>query len=327
MKLERDPMASAEINSEHRGRSPRVSVIIPIYNGAATIERALSSVFDQTFTDFEIVVVDDGSTDDTPSVLAGFGDQIRVIRQDNRRFPAARNAGVAVSRGELIALIDHDDQWLPRKLEVSVAALQNDPGAVLVYSDVIVVDEAGEESRASPVAADTAHAPSMDEMLTRLWPIMPSTVVMRRTAFDRACGFSESLGEDLDFWPRMREQGNFIYLPDRLVRFTFGQLYPKVLKRDIGHQAFVDLIRARYGSRADGLVEDFMQHRVRMISNAGVIEMSRGNMEGARRCFIRVLKYDPRHVKSYMRIARTFLPAPIRRALGGKASRGARVES
>ena len=316
-------MTSFGPTSQQSGRAPHVSVIIPVYNGAATIGRALKSVFDQTFTDYEIVICDDGSTDDTSSVLAAFGDRIRVIRQANRRFPAARNAAIAASHGELIALIDHDDQWLPRMLEVSVAALQNDRGASLVYSDVIVVNEAGEESRASPVGAATAHAPTMDEMLARIWPIMPSTVVMRRAAFDRTGGFTESLGEDLDFWPRIREQGSFIYIPDRLVRFTFGQLYPKILKRDVGPEGFVDLIRSRYGSRADGLVDDFMRHRVRMISNAGVIEMSRGNMAGARRCFVRVLKYDRLHTKSYMRIARTFLPAPIRRALGGKASRGA----
>src|ERR1700738_1594603 len=125
---------------------PRVSVIIPIYNGGATIERALKSVFEQTFTDFEIVVVDDGSTDDTPSVLARFGDRIRVIRQPNRGLPGARNAGVAVSRGELLALIDHDDRWLPQKLELTVRALLDNPGAALVYSDMIVVNEAGEES-------------------------------------------------------------------------------------------------------------------------------------------------------------------------------------
>ena len=128
--------------------APLVSVVIPVYNGAATIACALNSVFDQTFTDYEVIVCDDGSTDDTPTVLAGFADRIRVIRQSNRRFPAARNAAVAASRGDLIALIDHDDQWLPRHLEVSVAALQNDPGAALVYSDVTVVNEAGEESRA-----------------------------------------------------------------------------------------------------------------------------------------------------------------------------------
>jgi glycosyltransferase involved in cell wall biosynthesis len=302
---------------------PRVSVIVPVYNGAATIERALASVFNQTFPDFEIVICDDGSTDDTPSVLAEYGDRIRVVRQPNRGLPAARNAAVAVSRGELLALIDHDDEWLPQKLELAVSAMTADPGAALLYSDMIVVNEAGEEFRRSQIGPDTAHAPTMDEMLTRIWPITPSTVVMRRDAFDRAGGFCEQLisAEDIHFWLLMREQGHFIYLPERLVRFTYGQLFPKVLNRDIGPAAIVDLIRARYGHRADGLVKNFIRHRVRMIANAGVVEMSRGNMANARRCFIRVLKYDPRHAKSYLRIARTYLPAKIRRALSGKAAR------
>lgn len=314
--------ASGSGSGSHR-RSPLVSVIIPIYNGGASISRALLSVFDQTFTDFEVICVDDGSTDDTPAILAGFGDRIRVLRQANRGFPGARNAGVASCAGELIALIDHDDQWRARKLELNVAALHNDPGAALVYSDVIVVDEAGEESRPSPITPDTAHAPSMDEMLTRIWPIMPSTVVMRRTAFDRAGGFRERLKEDLDFWLLMREQGNFIYQPERLVRFTFGQLYPKVLKRDIGPQPIIDAVRARYGSRADRWVEDFIQLRIRMIANAGVVEMSRGNTAAARQCFMRVLRYDRFHMKSYLRIARTYLPARVARALSGRAARGA----
>jgi glycosyltransferase involved in cell wall biosynthesis len=302
----------------------RVSVIIPVYNGAATIGRAIASVFAQTLSPFEIVVVDDGSTDNTASVLAGYGDKIRVVRQTNRGLPAARNAAVAASRGELLALIDHDDEWIPQKLELAVAAMRADPAAALLYSDLIVVNEAGEEFRRSPIGPDTAHAPTMDEMLTRIWPITPSTVVMRRDAFDRAGGFCEQLisAEDIHFWLLMREQGRFIYLPERLVRFTYGQLFPKVLNRDIGPTAIVDLIRVRYGARADGLVKNFIRHRVRMIANAGVVEMSRGNTVGARQCFIRVLKYDPRHVKSYLRIARTFLPAPVRRALGGRASRG-----
>jgi glycosyltransferase involved in cell wall biosynthesis len=301
----------------------RVLLVILIYNDAATFVRALQSVFAQTFTDFEIVCVDDGSADDTLSVLAAFGNKIRIVNQANRGFPGARNAGVAASRGQLLALIDHDDQWMPRKLELSVAALDDDPGAVLVFTDLLVVNEANEESRPSPIDSDTAHAPTMDEMLSRIWPIMPSTVLMRRDAFDRAGGFAEYLKEDLDFWLRIREQGNFIYLPDKLIRFTFGQLYPKVLNRDIGPRQMIDLVRARYGPRASGWVRDFIQHKVRMIAYAGVIEMSRGNMVGARRCFMQVLRYNPLHIKTYLRIARTFLPKNARRALSGRAARGA----
>ena len=316
-------MTSAAASSGQRTRTPRVSIIIPVYNGAATIDRALASVFAQTFTDYEIVICDDGSTDDTPSVLARYGDKVRVVRQANRGLPAARNAAVAASRGELLALIDHDDEWLPNRLDVAVTAMNADPEAALLYSDMIVVNEAGEEFRRSQIGLDTAHAPTMDEMLACIWPITPSTVVMRRDAFDRAGGFCEELisAEDIHFWLLMREQGHFIFLPDRLVRFTYGQLFPKVLNRDIGPTAIVDLIRARYGHRADGLVKDFIRHRVRMIANAGVVEMSRGNLTGARQCFVRVLKYDPLHLKSYLRLARTYLPAAIRRALSGKAAR------
>src|SRR5271156_669709 len=91
-------MASSGSNSQQGGRSPCVSVIIPVYNGARTIDRALKSVFDQTFSDYEIVICDDGSTDDTPAILAKHGDRIRVVRQPNRGLPAARNAAVDARR-------------------------------------------------------------------------------------------------------------------------------------------------------------------------------------------------------------------------------------
>jgi glycosyltransferase involved in cell wall biosynthesis len=302
----------------------KVSVVIPVYNGAATIGRALESIFAQTFTDNEIIVVDDGSTDRTRAILEQYGDRVRLVVQPNCGPAAARNNGARHSSGEYLAFLDADDVWMPRKLELTVAAMLADPDAALVYSDMIVVNEAGEGFRRSHIRPDAAHAPSMDEMLARIWPIMPSTVVMRRTAFDRTGGFCEQLigPEDIHFWLLAREQEHFIYLPDRLVRFTFGQLYPKVLNR-VGPTAIVDLIRARYGSRADGLVKDFIRHRVRMIANAGVVEMSRGNLVGARRCFMRVLRYDRFHMKSYLRIARTYLPARIARALSGRAARGA----
>ncbi len=309
-------------------RTPLVSVIIPVYNGAPTIERALKSVFDQTFTDFEIICVDDGSTDRTRAIVEqyarDYGDRVKIVEQANRGPAAARNNGARHSSGEYIAFLDADDVWTPRMLELTVAAMRADPDAVLAYSDIVIMNEAGEEVGRSPVRPDTAHAPSMEEMLARIWP-MTIMVVMRRDAFDRTGGFCEQLrgAEDIYLWLLMREQGHFIYLPDRLVRVTFTQLYPKVLNRDAGPEPIVDLIRARYGARADGLVKDFIRHRVRMLANIGVAEMSRGNMAGARRCFMRVLRYDRFHLKSYLRIARTCLPARVARALGGRAARGA----
>jgi len=94
----------------------RVSVILPVFNGASTVGRALASVFAQTFTDYEIVAVNDGSTDDTASVLSGYGDRIRVVTQSNRGLSAARNAGIHASQSDYVAFIDDDDEWMPEKL-------------------------------------------------------------------------------------------------------------------------------------------------------------------------------------------------------------------
>src|SRR5208282_2790667 len=119
-----------------------VSVVIPVFNGAATIARAIESVLAQDYRDeYEIIVSDDGSTDDTPSILARFQGRIRVTRQSNRGAAAARNAGVATCSSELLAFLDADDTWMPPKLRKMVPVIQNFPQAALIYSDAIEVDE------------------------------------------------------------------------------------------------------------------------------------------------------------------------------------------
>ncbi len=95
---------------------PAVSVIIPAYNCSVYLPEAIESVLTQTYTDIEIIVVDDGSTDDTPEVVAPYLDRIRYIRQSNKGLPAARNTGIRASGGEFVALLDGDDSWLPEKL-------------------------------------------------------------------------------------------------------------------------------------------------------------------------------------------------------------------
>jgi len=119
---------------------PRVSVVIPTFNRARLVGLTIDSVLAQTFRDFEIIVVDDGSTDDTAALLAGFGERVRVLRQPNQGMNPARNAGLAAARGEYVALLDSDDLWEPYKLALQVELLDRFPDAGFVFSEFSVME-------------------------------------------------------------------------------------------------------------------------------------------------------------------------------------------
>lgn len=306
---------------------PRVSVITPVYNGAHTIARAVESVLAQSFRDIEIVVVDDGSTDGTLEILHGFGDRITVLKQAHKQQAIARNFAVKASHGEYLAFLDADDSWLPNKLVRCVEVLDGESRCVLVYSNMVAVGSDGAALAIEMVPAALAHAPSMNDLLTRLWPIVPSTVVMRREVFDRIGGFSPALAgcEDIFFWLLAREQGEFGYLPDKLVRFAYDT-YPellRVLRRDVegGTQNFIPILQQRYGHRADALAAYYRRHKVSLLSRAGLLALAHGDIREARRCLVRALRWNPTERKTYLRLVRTFLPARLAIRLSGKAAR------
>ena len=110
-----------------------ISVIIPAYNYARYLAEAIDSALGQTYAPLEVIVVDDASTDDTPRVLAAYGQRIRAIRQPNGGAGAARNTGIAAARGEYVAFLDADDVWLPRKLELQMALFDADPALGLIH--------------------------------------------------------------------------------------------------------------------------------------------------------------------------------------------------
>ena len=120
---------------------PTVSVLIPVYNGEAFVENAIRSALDQRDVDVEVIVIDDGSVDRTPAVLAQFGDRIRVLRQQNAGHVVSRNNGSRLARGDWLAFLDADDEWLPDKLEHQVAALMATPGAGVATSGIFVCYE------------------------------------------------------------------------------------------------------------------------------------------------------------------------------------------
>jgi glycosyltransferase involved in cell wall biosynthesis len=184
---------------------PKVSVIIPTYNCAHYLEQAIESAMNQTYDDLEIIVIDDGSTDDTSQVVRKYEASIKYIRQENRGLPAARNHAIKSSLGELIALLDADDWWEPSKLAEQVPILVEDTELCLVYSDLEVVYDDGSITPSFLSSRPLAASGYVFDQLLQSGFILPSTVLLRRTCLEEVGMFDEAMRshEDIDLWLRM----------------------------------------------------------------------------------------------------------------------------
>ncbi len=202
---------------------PHVSVIIPAYNQAQYLGDAIQSVLDQSYNDYEIIVIDDGSTDSTPAVAAQFSEQIRYIRQENQGLAGARNTGIRAARGKLIGLLDSDDQWLPTFLETMVSLAEAHPQAAVYYCDAQCMDADGntlpQTLGASTTPVDTPEA--MYQTLLRANFIIPSATVLRQSVIAGVGLFDQQLRscEDWDLWLRILPDYEFIGSPEHLLRY------------------------------------------------------------------------------------------------------------
>ncbi len=183
---------------------PKVSVIIPSYNCAAYLPRAIESVLAQSFRDFEILVVDDGSTDDTASVVAPYLHRVRYIAQANKGLPGARNTGLRAAQGDTIALLDADDAWLPEKLALQLPLLE-DPGVGIVYSDFAVEYANGRWLDSYLAERPLACEGWVVDSYIQSRFLFPSTMVFRRACFDSCGWFDEEMfaAEDIELFTRM----------------------------------------------------------------------------------------------------------------------------
>ena len=187
-----------------------VSAIIPAYNAARWIARAIDSVLSQTHPVQEIIVVDDGSTDMTPEVVAGFGELVRYIQQSNGGPAKARNTGIRAASGEWVALLDADDAWLPGKIERQLAAVA--PDVVLIHGGAVGIRRGNTERN------------TFAEMWKRN-PILNSSVLVRKDVVDSLGGFDEDpavIGvEEYNLWLRIAHQGmTILNLDEDLVEYT-----------------------------------------------------------------------------------------------------------
>ncbi|MBI5550193.1 MAG: glycosyltransferase family 2 protein [Desulfobacterales bacterium] len=183
-------------------RPPLVSVVVPTFNRAAQIGAAVDSVLAQSYPHWELIVVDDGSQDETPLMLSAYGERIRTIRQENRGVSAARNRGILAAAGEFIALLDSDDHWLPDKLAAQVAYFRQHPALMLCQTEEIWVRNG---RRVNPKTRHRKFAGMIFEKTLPLCLISPSAVMLRRSLLDEVGLFDETLPacEDYDLWLRI----------------------------------------------------------------------------------------------------------------------------
>ncbi|MBX6365071.1 MAG: glycosyltransferase family 2 protein [Gemmatimonadetes bacterium] len=200
---------------------PRVSVVIPAYNSAPFIAETLESVLTQTYTDYEIIVVNDGSPD-TPeleAVLAPYASRITYIAQENRGPGGARNTGVRRARGEFVAFLDSDDTWAAEFLSSQLAMFEADPGLDLVYADALLVGDSPLAGRTLMEVAPSQGEPTFERLAAEECTVFTSTVVARKRALLDAGLFDEQFfhSEDWDLWLRLAHRGGRIAYQRRVL--------------------------------------------------------------------------------------------------------------
>lgn len=197
----------------------KIDVIIPTYNRKLTLERAITSVLNQSYPDYQLIVVDDGSTDGTWEALQKYAShpQITLLRQENKGVSAARNAGVKASSHAWVSFLDSDDEWLPQKLKTQMDYLSSNTNINFLHAEEIWIRNG---VRVNPKMKHNKGPENLFERSLEHCLISPSTVIMKRELFLKHQGFDESMTvcEDFDLWNKILISEKIGFIPDFLVQ-------------------------------------------------------------------------------------------------------------
>jgi len=284
--------------------NPTVSVVIPAYNAARWIVETLESVLAQTFRDFEVIVVNDGSTDNTAQVVEGYGERIRCIHKQNGGAASARNVGIRSAQGKYIAFVDADDLWAKEKLRLQVDLLKR-TGLAWVYSDAFAFDGENGKSLVRLGKSVRQYDGDILESLFLTDYIPSPTPIIRRSVFEHVGYFDEDrtvrIGEDWDMWLRIAACYPIGLVSEPLayyrVHFTSmtGSEDTQVLLQ--GHIAVLEKAMAREQARLGSL-------KNRAFANCyiggGQLFARRGNITTARQMFENAIRLSPSLVQAYV---------------------------
>jgi glycosyltransferase involved in cell wall biosynthesis len=250
-------------------------------------------VLEQQFDNYEIIAIDDGSTDASFDILKDYSNRLKVIRQRNRGAAAARNTGARAAGGQYLAFLDADDEWLPGKLRACANALDASTNAAIAYSDMIGSD--------GTRIKFMNGSPTLDYLLANPFALFPSATVVRREAFERCGGFSEEfsrndIGEDIFFGLLLRESGEFVHIPEPLVVYHGSSAATILAKYPRGYRTFTRLAKQRYGRRASGARLMMRQYYASMLVIAALQEMRERRFTSALWNLVRATRVSPSYV-------------------------------
>ncbi len=284
--------------------SPKVSVIVPVYNAEKFLGETVESILEQTYQDFEIIIVNDGSTDKSAEIIKSLDDErIICIYQKNQGVSAARNKAILQSRGEYIALLDHDDLWLPEKLEKQIPVLDGNSEVGLVYSDCYCVDIKEKViERAFEQTKPFRGAVLPELFLSNFIPCL--TAVIRKTVFEKAGLFDPkfTIAEEYDFFLRAAKNCKIEYVDLPLAKY---RVHEGNISKDLilWHQEVIEILDRFL--REDAEIRKQLGTRVHPRFYISHYSLARQyqfqkRFADARREFLSAIKYCPFCIKSYI---------------------------
>jgi len=293
---------------------PKVSVIVLTHNRPEMLRQAIGSILRQTFQDFEIVLVDDASRDNTPEVIKSFGDhRIKYIRHEvNKGEAGSRNTGVTNSSGDYIAFLDDDDEWLPEKLERQMRLLESSPSRVgAVYTGFLKVDPLTKKpiGRVTPTKRGNIFA----EMAGQNWIGTPSTVVVRKECFERTGLFDEAIvfGTDYDMWIRISKEFHVEYIQEALINYSVHE--NKMSGRPDLQIKGLEALLNKHGSYFASDSKNYS----RRYSVLGLLYCHQGNAQKARTALLKAVSLYPFTLKCYFNLMLSFLGSANFRKIAG----------
>jgi glycosyltransferase involved in cell wall biosynthesis len=282
----------------------KVSVVIPTCNRASFLKAAIQSVLNQTFRDFEIIVVDDASEDETPEVIRSFTDpRIRCVRHEaNKGQGVTRNDGIRCASGDYIALLDDDDEWLPEKLKKQVSMLDSSPSRVgLIYTGFYRVE--GLIKRVIDQFIPQKHGYLYEDLWAQNWIKTCSTVLLRRQCFEKAGFFDEELpsAADYDMWLRISKEFEIEYVAEPLVYYTVHDN-----RISTNHESKVRGLEALLRKHAPEFARDRQGYSQKYLS-LGINYCFVGNIKKGRKAFVQAIRLYPFEIRHYYNFSLSLL--------------------